>query len=90
MLYGSYIAVVVTLVTKSYFYRTEVATVVLDNCITTNKSKDISENDQEYCISCNYAYLEGYVEEDYLTNKATFESILKSMRGHDKDDDELG
>ena len=66
-LYSSYIAVAVTLVTKSCSYWTEVAAVVLDNCITTNKSKDISENDKEYCIRYNYEYLEDYVEENYMT-----------------------
>ena len=41
---------------------TEVATVVLNRCITDNKSKEISENDEDYCITYNYEYLEDYIE----------------------------
>ena len=37
---------------------------VLNRCITDNKCKDITETDEDYCITYNYEYLEDYVVED--------------------------
>ena len=37
---------------------------VLNRCITDNKSKGIPDNHWNYCITYNYEYLEDYKEED--------------------------
>ena len=44
----------------------EVATVVLNRCITDNKSKDCTEKDEDYTVTYNYEFLEDYQEEDEL------------------------
>ena len=46
---------------------------MLNRCITDNKSKDIMENDRDYCISYNYEYLEDYKDEDGGT---VYDSLL--------------
>ena len=73
MYYNKYL-----LVKKLCAYLTEVATVVLNRCITDNKSKDIPENHLRYCITYNYEYLEDCIEEDSgafnLDNLYSFES----------------
>ena len=83
MYYNKYL-----LIKKLCAYLTEVATVVLNRCITDNKSKDIPENDWRYCITYNYEYLEDYIEEDGgtfdLDSLLSFESI-KSDQNVDVD-----
>ena len=44
----------------------EVATVVLNRCITDNKSKDCTEKDDDYTVTYNYEFLEDYQEKDEL------------------------
>ena len=57
----------------------EVATVVLNRCITDNKPKGIPEGHWSYCITYNYEYLEDYKEEDSgafdLDSLYSFESV---------------
>ena len=69
-------------VNKLYSYLTEVATVVLNRCITDNKSKDVPENHWRYCITYNYEYLEDYLEEDV----GTFDLDSLSSFGSNKSD----
>jgi len=47
-----------------FVHTVEVATVVLNRCITDNKSKDCTEKDDDYTVTYNYEFLEDYQEKE--------------------------
>jgi len=58
----------------------EVATVVLNRCITDNKSKDCTEKDDDYTVTYNYEFLEDYQEKE--------EELIGGWWDDDDDDDD--
>ena len=66
---------------------TEVATVVLNRCITDNKCKNTPEVHGNYCITYNYEFLEDYVEEDSPLDDVSIDSYGSSINEHDADDE---
>ena len=64
---------------------------MLNRCITDNKSKDVPEDHQNYCITYNYEYLEDYVEEAFHAYDAYDRFFDIDSLGSDSSDvDELG